>query len=298
MKVITLSKKKFSSLEPMKLSRGVISTEANFLHFNYHGENKVIKRLYYQDGDVFANKLHTLEMLSAYKKYLPESFCIPDALISVSGKVEGFSMPLIEGINLSTLLMDRNTPLEEKKYYLTKVGEILKQLKTIRKYSPLNDIYLCDLHSSNFIAKTDNKQLEVLDLDSCKIKGGRSPISRYLGEFALLNNVKGKYKINKDENSGLGYVDADENSDLYCYSMMLLSFLYGGSINTDSLDDYYKYLTYLKKIGVNEELVNVFYDLLTNKDNTNPCNLIESLTEEQVCRANEKVYKKVKKKFV
>ena len=59
MKVITLSKRKFESLEPLKLSRDVLSTESQVFNFNYQGKEKVIKKLFYQEGDIFANKLYT-----------------------------------------------------------------------------------------------------------------------------------------------------------------------------------------------------------------------------------------------
>ena len=112
-----------------------------------------------------------------------------------------------------------------------------------------------------------------------------------------MNNVKGKYQISKEQNS-FGHVIADENSDLYCYCMMILNFLYGSNIDSFSLDNYYRYLEYLKIIGVDEKLIESFENLILNKDNTNPCSLVETLTNEQVCRANYRVYEKVKKKYV
>lgn len=294
MKVITLSKRKFENLERIKLSREVLSTESLVFHYNSQGNEKVIKKLFYQEGEIFANKLYTLEMLSTNKKYLPESFCIPEALISVSGHIQGFAIPYIEGVNLADLLIDNNISLDEKKYYLSRVGEILNQLKAIRNCTPLKDIYLCDLHSSNFIANPDNKKLSVVDLDSCKIKGNKSSISRYLNEFGLLNNVKGKYQFITD-GSEPGFVRADENSDLYCYAIMILSFLYGKGVDCLSLVEYYNYLDYLQKIGINTGLIDCFANLVSNKNNSNPGPFVESLDETQVCRAKRFVYNNVRK---
>lgn len=294
MKVITLSKRKFESLEPLKLSREVLSTESQVFSFNYQGNKKVIKKLFYQEGDVFANKLYTLEMLSYNNKYLPDSFCAPDHLISVSGHIQGFSIPFIDGINLADLLCDKEVSLEEKKYYLSRVGEILNQLKAIRKSTPLNDIYIGDLHSSNFIANPENKKLSVIDLDSCKIKGNKTSVSRYLNDFGLLTNVQGKYHFITD-GSEPGLVRADENTDLYCYAIMILSFLYGKGVDSMPLEEYYNYLEYLQKIGVNVGLIDTFANLVSNKNNSNPGPFVESLTEEQVCRAKRYVYTKVRK---
>lgn len=296
MKNIVLSKRGFENLEPLVLSRKVFNTESKIFKFRNAGQDKVFKSLFYTEGPSFANKLYTVEMLSSSQKNLPNSFLVPDSLITVGGKIKGFSVPYMEGKNLEEVLHDKSISLEEKKYYLFKVGEILNQMKAIREYSDLNDIYLCDLHASNFVVNTDNKEVGVVDLDSCKIKKNRSSISLFLNPLALLNNVKGKYNIIGEE-AYMGYVEADENSDLYCYTMMLLSFLYGSrEINSMDLSDYYRYVEYLSEIGLNEELVNSFLNLVSNKNNSNPYNLIPTITSEQACRAKCIVYEKVKKK--
>ena len=297
MKSITLSKRAFENLEPLVLSRDVLNTESCVLKFNYQGKPKVIKSLFYQEGLRFANKLYTLEMLSSNRKNLPSSFLVPEALISVSGNIRGFTVPYMEGVNLEDLLRDPKVSLEEKKYYLYKVGEVLNQMKAIREHSTLNDLYLCDLHPSNVLVNKDNKEIGIVDLDSCKINGNKSSVSLFLNPFALLNNVHGKYKIVKDgDESCLGYVDADENSDLYCYSMTLLSFLYGSrNINNMELEEYYKYLDYLSYVGFNGELLVHFMDLVSNKKNSNPYHLVHTITSEQACRAKCLVYEKVKK---
>ncbi len=295
MNVITLSNRAFSRLEPLALSKHVLHTESTMLKFSNHGNQEVIKKLFYQDGEVFANKLYTLEMLSTNKDKLPRSFLMPHSLICVSGIIQGFSSPFMDGINFEEMLNDNKVSLEEKKYFLKKVGEILSQMKAIREHTDLKDFFLCDMHASNFIVNPNNKDLGVCDLDSMKIAGNKSSHSRYLNEFALLNKVEGKYKKGANKNGDIAYVTADENSDLYCYMMMILSFMYGSSaVNSFDLDKFYDYLNYLEYIGVNKELVHEFASLVSNKDNGNPYYLLDSLNGGQVCRANYKVYEKVK----
>ena len=63
MKVSTLSRRVFENLEPLVLSREIMNTEACMLKYTDKGIPKVIKRLFYQEGETFANKLYTLEML-------------------------------------------------------------------------------------------------------------------------------------------------------------------------------------------------------------------------------------------
>ena len=45
-------------------------------------------------------------MLDSNKEYLPSSFYIPDYLCTVEGKIIGFTVPKVEGVNLSTILND------------------------------------------------------------------------------------------------------------------------------------------------------------------------------------------------
>jgi len=295
MKVISISKSKFEKLEPLKLSKATFNTEGNVYEFNYRGKEKVLKRLFHQSGAVFANKLFTLEMLDTYKEYLPDNFYIPDSLISVDSIISGFTVPRIFGQNLTDILDDRDISYKEKIYYLKKVGETLNQMKNIRKYTALTDIYINDLHESNFMVNHNNKQLYVIDLDSCKISSNTAFPAKYLTPFSFLQYTPNKYKINSDENIP-GYVTADESSDLYCYNIMILNFLYGSNVNNFSVDEFYNYLNYLKHIGVNNELLDYFDRLATNSRNKNPVNCLDTLTSEQICRANKNVYTKVTKK--
>jgi serine/threonine protein kinase len=295
MKVISVSKSKFEQLEPLKLSKETFNTEGNVYEFNYRGNPKVLKRLFHQSGTVFANKLFTLEMLDTYKDYLPDNFYIPDSLISVDSTIEGFTVPRIFGETLTDVLNSDDISFREKIYYFKKVGETLNQMSTIRKYTPLTEIFLNDLHESNFMVNRNNKQLYVVDLDSCKIAGNTAFQAKYLTPSAFLQHTPSKYRINTDE-SIPGYVTADESSDLYCYNIMILNFLYGSSVNNFTIPEFYSYLNYLHHIGVDNELLDYFNRLATNNRNKNPVNCLDSLTDEQICRARKNVYTKVMKK--
>lgn len=73
---------------------------------------------------------------------------------------------------------------------------------------------------------------------------------------------------------------------------MILNYLYGENINNLNLGDFYNYLTYLEKIGINKELIEIFKNIVSNKDNENPYDLLDTLTTEQVARSRKIVYKK------
>ena len=292
MQAISMSQNKYKQLTKMNLPKEVFNTEAIIYDFRYKGEEKVFKKLLNNMGVNLANKLYTLEMLDVNRKYLPENLCIPDYLTIVGGVVEGFTMPKIEGISFSTTLKNKNITIEEKIYYLKKIGELLHQLEQIRKYTPFNDFYLNDIHESNFIVNPYKKTITAVDLDSSRVCSKANFASRYLTPLALLNNVKDKYKIIEDNSSSLGYVEADSNTDLYCYIIMILNYLYGENINNLNLEDFYNYLTYLEEIGINKELIEIFKNIVSNKDNENPYDLLDTLTTEQVARSRKIVYKK------
>lgn len=296
MNIITMSKRKLESLEPLVLKKGIMNTEAQILELkDNRGNDKILKKLYNDGGSIFANKLYTIEMLNTYQEYLPSNFVIPDSLVSVNKKIVAFTIPKAKGENLSVILNSKEIAIEEQIYYLKKIGEILEQLKNIRKYTPLKDLHISDLHESNFIANPSNKHLSIIDLDSCKIAGNRPFASRYLTPFSLLKDTLPKYQLNKDEDLP-AYIIANEQSDLYCYCSVILNYLYGSNINNLSIEEFYQYMNYLNDIGISKELIDDLEKIVSYHNNENPLYSLDTLTKEQVVRAKEHVYKLVKTK--
>ena len=293
MKVIAISKKKFKELKPMKISKYISNTEGKIYDFRYRNEDKVIKALYTLDGPNFANKLYTIEMLDYNRKYLPTSFLIPDSLCTVNGEVIGPVMTKFNGLNLSDVLRNPNIGFEEKKYYLIKIGELLEQLKNIRTYTPLNDIYINDLHAGNFIVDLNKRELKVLDLDSCKISDNK--VTNIIG--GTLIDYVDKYKKSLDSEYFIELIP-DENSDLFRYNLMLLNYLFDDRILSLKIDGFYEYLNYLENIGIDKHLINSFSKILDNCDNENPMYYLESLTLDQTIMANRKTYEKIKSKVL
>lgn len=77
--------------------------------------------------------------------------------------------------------------------------------------------------------------------------------------------------------------------------MVILNYLYGSNLNMVAIEEFYEYMNYLEHIGIDKNLVSIFERIVTNKNNKNPEYLLSSITDEQVYRANEKVYKRLKK---
>lgn len=292
MEVINISKKRLTNLKSLELPENLFNAEGELFTFEYKRETKLLKKLNDIESIRFANKLYTLESLNTNKQYMPNNFITPEFLVSINKQIEAFTMKFVSGINLSQILNNPSINLEEKKYYLKRVGQILEQMKNIRKYTPLTDFYLGDLHEDNFIVNTSQSEIYVVDLDSCKIAGNQSPIAKYLTPMALLNYVKGKYKIDLETSYLTSYV-VDENTDIYCYIIMILNYLYNGKINNVELDTFYDFLNYLDSIKVSLELLECFNRIIINGNNENPVNYLDSLTPRQISLA--RTYTRMKK---
>ena len=286
MKTVSISKRKFENLEHFDLDD--VNTEGKIYKFPYHGDLKLLKRLYVSDGIALAKKLFTIEVLNSNE--LPKYFITPDSLVSVNNTVVGFTIPYVDGVTLRTLLYNDNYPNSIKIEYLKKIGSILDDMVGIRDNTELRHFYLNDIHESNFMVDYSTGDLCVIDLDGCKINPSFTFPARYLTNKGLLNNTK-KYNFEPDFRHG-AYVMANRDSDL----IVILNFLYNGYINNMNITDYYDYLNYLRDIGVNKELIDIFYRIVSYGDNINPMDYLDSLTDEQICRAKQNVYKIVKKK--
>ena len=308
MEIVNMSKKKYNELTSLEIDKSIINTEAKLLIAKLRNKDKVFKNLYRLNGPTFGNKLYTLELLDTFKELLPHSFVLPDSLCAVQGQITGFSMDIIKGVPLSVILDNHKENPELQIYYLKEVGKLLQQLESIREKTELDKIFINDLHSANFVVEHDTGELRTVDIDSCKIGDNKPFPSKYLSSRALLNNMIGKYTIYSkgvqldgepakyDYRALFGYIDPDANSDAYCYIIMILNYLYGTNINNMDLEDFYSYLYYLEQIGLDHNLMDAFYKIVANCDNTIPVDELDTLTIEQVARAKHHVYSAVKGK--
>jgi len=302
MRIINISTKKFKSLKPIDLGSEVTNTEAFIYEFDYKSKKRIFKNLHRLKGSVFANKLLTIEMLNEYKDLLPGSFILPEYLASVNGEIMGCIEDYASGTNLAVCLNDKKVDAKKKLYYLKQIGAILEQLRYIRKDSKLKTIYINDLHAGNFIV-SDNNELKVVDLDSSRICDNNPFPSKYLIPTGLLkysNNNKKYIKFSKTENNDseeyeyrkeLGFIEPNENSEIYCYIITILSFLYKDNVNKMDIDSFYNYLYYLESLGFNRELLYSFEKIILDCDNDNPYELLNSITYEQVAKSSSNIYK-------
>ena len=290
MQIINMSKTKLNSLEPLILPKNVTSTECELFKYPYYGKEKLLKKLHRTDGIIFANKLYTIGALNANKDSMPSNFVLPESLVSINKKIEAFTMKYIKGINLSVILNNPDITYEEKIHYLKSIGRILEQMQNIRKYTNLNNFYLGDIHEDNFLVERDKQEIYIVDLDSCKIAGNKSFPGRYLTNSSLIKYNNTKYQT-LSQTDDLADYKIDENTDIYCYIIIILNYLYDGRVDRLSLDKFYDFINYLEDIKVNIELIECFNKIVEGGNNINPCNYLDTLTPKQVAGAR-RLYKK------
>ncbi len=290
MQIINMSKTKLNSLEPLILPKDVTSTECELFKYNYYGKEKLLKKLYRTNGIIFANKLYTIEALNSNKDNIPSNFIVPEVLVSINKQIEAFTMKYIKGTNLSIILNEPTITYEEKINYLKSIGNILEQMKNIRKYTELKDFYIGDIHEDNFLVDTEKQEIFVADLDSCKIADNKSFPGRYLTTASLLRYNEIKYSL-LDEPDRIADYKVTEETDIYCYIIMILNYLYDGRVDRLSIEEFYRFINYLDDIEVNKELIESFEKIVVGAPNVNPVNYLDTLSSKQIAKAR-KLYQK------
>lgn len=261
-----------------------LGTESSVYNYKYRDKEYALKELDYYDKNKWDNKMRTLLSVDSNRDIIPDYFIKPEFFISSDYTIRYWASRYVNGINFNSLLNDKEVSFDVKKGYLKRIGYILKQMDYIRRNSLLSDFYIGDLHENNFIIDRSGRLL-VCDVDSIKINGNKSSVSKYLNSFSLFSKAGSKkYKIDNSDNRIGDYI-VDKNTDLYCYNIMVMNFLCGKCINDISVDNFYRYLNYLNAIGIDYEMVEMFNKLLSNEDNANPCYYIDSLTDDKLVRA-------------
>lgn len=199
-------------------------------------------------------------------------------------------MKYIKGTNLSIILNEPTITYEEKINYLKSIGNILEQMKKIRKYTELKDFYIGDIHEDNFLVDTEKQEIFVADLDSCKIADNKSFPGRYLTTASLLRYNEIKYSL-LDEPDRIADYKVTEETDIYCYIIMILNYLYDGRVDRLSIEEFYRFINYLDDIEVNKELIENFEKIVVGAPNVNPVNYLDTLSSKQIAKAR-KLYQK------
>lgn len=231
----------------------------------YHNQytKLLLKKFYITEGEYFSNKLFTINRLIDLKDKIDiKPLILPTKMVVLEGKMVGYLMPYIEGVNLLTLLQSYNVDTETKIAFLEEIGIIIEKVHYFSKFQ--EEFSLGDIHEANFIVDCHN-QIHVTDLDSCKLKNNLPSASKYLSTNPNLEIVKEKYPINEQ-----GIHIPNYNSDIYCYICMILNTIAKTDVSKLPLDDYYTYLQYLSNLGFGKELIHCFATIYIHQNNISP----------------------------
>lgn len=258
--------------EKIKLSDNIINIESQLFRINIVNEIKVLKRFLVCDLD---SKIFTINTLIKNKDCFDERFIIPEKIALYGDEMMGYIMRYVDNYNLSYILNSNEYSISFKKDMLKQIGEILLYTDKIRKQNKeLSNFYIGDLHTNNFMYDKHYNVLTVCDLDSCKISPEFNFPSLYLLTSPSLSFMS-KYPLDINGDNVI-----NSNTDIFCYIILILNFLYGGNVQKMGSTDYYNYLEYLKKNGLSSELVDLFARIYSEDDNINPVDLIESIPDD------------------
>ena len=300
MNVMTISKYDLKKIKKFSSATGLINTEANLFILKtkngWTSEYKMLKVFYNNSGSNFSNKLFTInELIDKRKNINMDELVIPEKILVVNDEIRGFSMPYIQSISLETVLNDLKIDNLKKIEYFKEISNILKKMSELRKNIELSDFYLNDIHANNFIVNEETGKINVVDLDSCKINGNKLFPAKYLTPFSPVYSMNSKYKKNNDINFS-GYIIPDQNTDLYCYTMMIINFLFKGKANLMNKDKYYLYLDYLRSIGYQYNILDKFSKMYEYVDNELINDELNNLSNQMIYKAHHKIFEaKIKK---
>ena len=280
MNVMNISERKFNNLERFVLPNGVFNNESELFYIDeknkWEKRRFLLKKLNNDFGIILSNKLFTVNELITNKDIIGISeLVIPDKLVSVHGKIVGFTIPLVNGNNFGEVLSNDSISVSDKIKYFKEIGYILENMKYVRQYTLLNDFYLNDIHENNFVLNNDTGKINVVDMDSCKINNNMTMTALRLNPFS---NIYDFNKYEKEESMCGGCYKPSYNTEMYSYIIMFLRFISNYRINEIDVSSYYAYMEYLHKLGISYELIDILAGIYSEKDNMNPYLLLDEFT--------------------
>lgn len=256
--VLDFRKREFRKIPELVLPSKVTSTESTI--YVYEDKNKWNKKLnaikIFKYQDIINEKIDVIGKLLKYKDVINiDELVMPLALVSIDKVVSGYIMPYVESnINMKVLLDNENVLLKDKIKYLKEMLLILKKIELV--HSLKGKFFLGDIHESNFIFDVESQRIKVIDVDSAYIDNSFISASKFMTYNEKLDCFPRKYPLCPAEEIPIHV--PNHNSQTLCFMYMLLNTLSGDNSYEWGIEDYYLYLNYLEKNGMNKEVINAF----------------------------------------
>ena len=285
MKTIHINSRQLKKYKKLKLSKDIPNTESIIYEMS---DNKLLKVLFIKERESLASKLYTVSLLSDYEEKINiKELVIPQELVSIDGLVSGFTIPYIKGENLGEILKNPKVQTKTKIDLLKKIGLFIHKLE--KSHAGNINFNFGDLHPYNILVNKEG--LHFIDLDSSYLGTGYPQPGFYVSVSKELEKLPKKY--NQTEK---GIVIPNDNTDLYCYNMMILEFIAKEKIYRLKEEELYDYLEYLREVGYCDRLLDSFQRLYTKANNINPYECIDTLDDKLLGRGMYKVYEYLKNK--
>jgi hypothetical protein len=303
MAYLGFSDEELNKFHHLKLAYNIISTEGELFivprSFKTKGQPMVLKRFNFISDKMNTNKILTVKSLISNqdKINIPE-IVIPNALaIDSKGNVIGLTMPYINNVNLAVIFEDKEVDITQKKKWLIEIDNILLKMKALRDNKIIPNFYLNDLHLGNFIYNLKTNKVNVIDIDSCRILDNKPFPAKYLDIDSPIKNLPNKYISNPEMDYNGSYI-ANLDSDLYCYNMMILDYLFKGNLFLLKKEVFTDYLDYLNEIGISKTITDVYAKLYEEGPNVSIAPYLPEieLTNDLIRRARATTYE-LKRKY-
>lgn len=268
MKSIYLTEEEIKKYPPFVLTK---TNEAEILNYS---ETEIIKHFHYYNE----NKVYTLGQMEKYEsdlKLVPE-LLIHKKVICDYQTIIAILLDIGYGLNLKEYAKQQNTSFNDLILTLQNIGKILEKLKYIRsEENKLTSFFIGDLQEGNILVDPKTKKIQFIDLDSCKIGNNRAFLTKYLEFLKTYSYVK--IKLQHKYPWDIYNFSNNQNTDLYCYMVVILKLLFGIDITLLDLNEFYRQMFLLRKQGLPEPLFQIFMNLYSNVDNQNPYKLLDSI---------------------
>jgi len=185
---------------------------------------------------------------------------------------KGYSNTLDQFINLST------TSFNDKIIVLKNIGKVLEHLHYLRtEENLLKNFFISDLHEGNILVDHNTKKIQIIDFDSCKIGNNKAFLSKYLQFLKTYSYVTKilKYKYPKETHYFIG----NENTDLYCYLIIIMKSLLDINIHLMDVTEFYQTISFLESQDFPKEICFCLRNIYFPCDNVNPYKYLDYIPE-------------------
>ena len=282
MQIKNFRMREIRKLKELNIESGVLNTEALMLVLKRKSfPDKVVRVFKYldaqEDPDVMAKKVYVVTTLNTNNPYKEiEELIIPDSIIYVDNLIAGFGVPLIKNHkNFGAIIQNPNISLKDKIPYLQQLGSLIDKVQRVEVSK--NRFQFGDLNEFNFIID-ENDVVKAIDLDSAYLGVGEPlDMAYYLLRNDYITTFIKQHNSNKYKVTDNGIIIPNDDTDLYCYNMIILKALSRENIYKQDINTYYQYLEYLRLLGLPNDLIESFNNIYIPKENSNPKDILDQV---------------------